>query len=144
MRRFTFFLIVLLLLFNNIVQSKKYLVEVEDENGGSNQENPASVEKVNGEGDEDFNEENATIESEGKILYRSLFPFLLSVKIFLDGEDYQFLTTCMKCHERKQAAKQLACHRRCCNACKTKRKTLPSVWKCMSQRKCRNYLSYWW
>ena len=66
MRRFTFFVIVLLLLLNNIVQSKKYLVEVEDEKGGSNQENPASVEKLNGEGDEDFNEENARIESEGK------------------------------------------------------------------------------
>ena len=66
MKRFTFCLIVLLLLFNNIVQSKNYLVEVEDEKGGSNQENPASVEDVNGEDDEDFKEDNARIESEGK------------------------------------------------------------------------------
>ena len=57
------------MLFNNIVQSKKYLVEVEDEKADGNQENPASVEEVSAELDEEFNEEDPTIQSEGSMYY---------------------------------------------------------------------------
>ena len=59
MKRLIFCFIILL--FNNILQSKKYLVEVDDEKDVSNQENLASVEEVS----EEFNEEDAMIESEG-------------------------------------------------------------------------------
>ena len=68
MKQITFCLIFLILVFNNIAQSKKYIVEVDDEKAVSNQENPASVEEVNAEGNEEFNEEDGTIESEGIIL----------------------------------------------------------------------------
>ena len=48
-------------MFNNIVQSKKYLVEVDDEKG--NQKNPAAIDEE--EGIEEENEEDATIDSKG-------------------------------------------------------------------------------
>ena len=50
MKRVTFGLIFLILMFNNIVQSKKYLVEVDDEKGN---QNLASIDE-----EEDIEEEN--------------------------------------------------------------------------------------
>ena len=63
MKRIPFCFIFSILLFN-IVQSKKYLVEVEDEKGDSIEEHPASP------------DEDATIESDGMIcLMRTLFVY---------------------------------------------------------------------
>ena len=64
MNRITFSFILPLLVIN-IVQCKKYLVEVDDEKGGNSQENPALVEEGNDEYNEETIEDNATIESEG-------------------------------------------------------------------------------
>ena len=59
MKQLTFCFIFLILLFN-IVQSKKYLVEVD-----RNEEHPASLDKEEGN---EGNEEDATIESDGIFL----------------------------------------------------------------------------
>ena len=54
------FCFIFLIVLINIVQSKKYLVEVE-----SNEEHPTSLDKEEGN---EGNEEDATIESDGKFL----------------------------------------------------------------------------
>ena len=59
MKQITFSFLFLILLFN-IVQSKKYLVEVDRK-----EEDPASLVKEEGN---EGNEEDATIESDGKFL----------------------------------------------------------------------------
>ena len=53
-------------MLSNIAQSKNYLVEVDDEEGGSNEDIPASVdqEEVNNDDNEELNE---GIESEGSL-----------------------------------------------------------------------------
>ena len=68
MKRVTFGLICLILMFNNIVQSKKYLVEADDEKGN---QNLASIDEE--EGIEEENEEGATIDSKGICYLEDLF-----------------------------------------------------------------------
>ena len=68
MKRVTFGLICLILMFNNIVQSKKYLVEVDDEKGN---QNLASIDEE--EDIEEENEEDATIDSKGICYLEDLF-----------------------------------------------------------------------
>ena len=60
-----------LLFLSNIAQSKNYLVEVDDEEGGSNEDSPASVdqEEVNNDDNEELNE---GIESEGSLWVKIL------------------------------------------------------------------------
>ena len=68
MNRITFSCIFLLSLIN-IVQCKKYLVEVEDKKDSNTKENRDWWRKVKEESDRETLEDNATIESEGKYTF---------------------------------------------------------------------------
>ena len=68
MNRITFSFIFLLSLIN-IVQCKKYLVEVEDKKDSNTKENRDWWRKVKEESDRETLEDNATIESEGKYTF---------------------------------------------------------------------------
>ena len=78
MNRVTFSLIFLLLLIN-IVQCKKYLVEVEDKkDSNAKKENRDWWRKVKEESDEETIEDKATFESEGKYINKKMRIYFLN------------------------------------------------------------------
>merc|ERR1719331_1260534 len=122
MKRITLCSIFLIWLIN-AVYCKKYLVEVDD-GQWKNSEVLGDRENGNGEAEVDLEEELDEVEK---------------------GQDFEFLTTCLRCHERKLEAKKKECFTNCCHACRTKRKNMEKTNICLKKRGCLTKTSrmYW-